>query len=57
MAQTDKCPECDAKVTLKEGTEVNEIITCDDCGAELEVRTTEPITLEPAPQEEEDWGE
>ena len=34
-----------------------EIITCPDCGAELEVVSENPLQLEFAPQEEEDWGE
>ncbi|MBE9507737.1 MAG: lysine biosynthesis protein LysW, partial [Chloroflexi bacterium] len=28
-----------------------------DCGIELEVMSLEPITLELAPEVEEDWGE
>ena len=52
-----KCPECDAGVEVKEGTIKGEIIECNDCGAELEVKEMEPIALELAPQEEEDWGQ
>ncbi len=54
---TAKCPGCDADVTIADDTEVGEIITCGDCGAELEVRSLDPVTVEEAPQEEEDWGE
>ena len=36
--------------------EENEIIDCDSCGAELEVTGLDPITLEEAPEEQEDWG-
>jgi len=35
----------------------NELITCPDCGAELEIIALNPPTLELAPQVEEDWGE
>ena len=35
--------------------EEGEIITCDDCGSELEV--TGKDSVQEAPQEEEDWGE
>ena len=56
MAQ-QQCPECDAAITLQENVEEGEILTCDDCSVELEVRSVEPIKLEVAPQEEEDWGE
>jgi alpha-aminoadipate carrier protein LysW len=34
-----------------------EIITCPECGAELEVTALDPIQLELAPMEQEDWGE
>ncbi len=54
MAQ---CPECAAELTLPPDLEVGEIVVCPDCGAELEVRATDPLTLELAPPVEEDWGE
>jgi alpha-aminoadipate/glutamate carrier protein LysW len=34
-----------------------EIIQCPECGVELEVMETEPLELQLAPEEEEDWGE
>jgi alpha-aminoadipate carrier protein LysW len=34
-----------------------EIIQCPECGVELEVMSLSPLTLEMAPEEEEDWGE
>jgi len=52
-----KCPECKANLTLEENTEVGEIVVCPDCGVELEVTGVNPITLELAPEVEEDWGE
>jgi len=36
---------------------VGEVARCPDCNAELEVRRIEPLTLELAPEVEEDWGE
>lgn len=50
------CPECGAEVNTKE-IEKGEIITCNDCGTELEVISTNPVKLEVAPEEQEDWGE
>jgi len=50
-----ECPTCGANITLEQGTETNQIITCRDCGSELEVMGSD--SLKPAPQEEEDWGE
>lgn len=52
-----ECITCGAELNLAEGTEVNEIITCQDCGTELEIIRLNPVTIQPAPQEEEDWGE
>ena len=50
------CPECEAELEL-EDVEKNEIVTCPDCGADLEVVGLNPMKLDLAPEEEEDWGE
>jgi alpha-aminoadipate carrier protein LysW len=50
------CPECEAELTLQD-VEKGEIVQCAECGAELEVVNTNPIELDLAPEEEEDWGE
>ena len=39
-----------------EGLELGELVVSDD-GVELEVVSLEPLALEPAPEEAEDWGE
>jgi alpha-aminoadipate carrier protein LysW len=54
---TAECPECNAEIESVEGVLMNEILTCEDCGAELEVTSTQPFQLELAPEVEEDWGE
>jgi alpha-aminoadipate carrier protein LysW len=51
-----ECPECAAAVTTQ-GALKGEILTCAECGAELELMETDPPTLALAPKEEEDWGE
>jgi alpha-aminoadipate carrier protein LysW len=53
---TATCPECEAELAL-ENVEKGEIVQCPDCSAELEVVNTNPLELELAPEEEEDWGE
>lgn len=53
---TTECPECAATLTLNNPI-TGEIIECNDCSQELEIRNTNPLTLEPAPQVAEDWGE
>lgn len=52
-----ECPECAARLPV--GTLLlGEIVSCNECGAELEVRATNPqIILQLAPPVEEDWGE
>ncbi len=50
------CPECDAEIELEDVVQ-GEIVVCPDCGIDLEVISLEPVTLELAPMEEEDWGE
>ena len=57
MTTPSSCPECAADITLADDTLQGEIIQCPDCGVELEVRSLNPLRLELAPEEEEDWGE
>lgn len=53
---TAQCPECDAELILEDVVQ-NEIVICSDCGVDLEVINLDPLVLELAPMEEEDWGE
>ena len=53
---TANCPECDAELELDDVME-GEIVVCSDCGVDLEVVSLNPLTLQLAPMEEEDWGE
>ncbi|MCH7759340.1 lysine biosynthesis protein LysW [Patescibacteria group bacterium] len=55
--QQVSCPECDASIILSSNLDQGEILTCSDCSVELEVREINPVKLEMAPAEEEDWGE
>ena len=51
-----QCVECDAEVTLTDPV-VGEIVVCPDCGVDLEVMRLDPISVNVAPMEQEDWGE
>lgn len=51
------CPECGADVAVDNNVVVGEILECPDCAVELEVTATNPLTIELAPEVEEDWGE
>jgi alpha-aminoadipate carrier protein LysW len=55
----NNCPVCDSEVTLPEGTEVSEIVSCADCHTRLVVSAlvNGAPTLVEAPKVEEDWGE
>jgi len=50
------CPECAGNLT-NVNYQRGEIVQCPDCGAELEVRATDPLQFELAPEIQEDWGE
>jgi alpha-aminoadipate carrier protein LysW len=54
---TAECPECGATIEFKSAPVLHELVRCPDCGAELEVTALEPLALDLAPTEEEDWGE
>jgi len=49
------CCECVAKVELNSVTK-NEVVRCSECGVDLEVVSLDPVLLELAPTQEEDWG-
>jgi alpha-aminoadipate carrier protein LysW len=52
-----ECPECAAELELAPDVEEGEILVCPECAVELEVMSVDPITVELAPEVEEDWGE
>ena len=54
---TAECPECGATISFKSQPVLHELVRCPECGAELEVVSLEPLKLDLAPTEEEDWGE
>ncbi|HIQ05615.1 MAG TPA: lysine biosynthesis protein LysW [Anaerolineae bacterium] len=56
ITTTATCPECEGTIELVSVVQ-NEIVQCPDCGVELEVVSLDPLLLDLAPEEEEDWGE
>lgn len=52
-----ECPECGTEVKLPDDVVENEIVECGACGEELEVISIDPLQLDLAPEEQEDWGE
>lgn len=56
MTYETTCPECEGTILLANPLQ-GEIIPCADCGVDLEVVSLNPVSLELAPEEQEDWGE
>lgn len=54
---TTACPECAADITLPANAMQHEILSCPDCGTELEIVSLNPPQVELAPEIQEDWGE
>jgi alpha-aminoadipate carrier protein LysW len=54
-----KCPICLAEFDLPDDVLLGEIVTCSDCGAELEVKEIKgcEVVLKEVVIEKEDWGE
>jgi alpha-aminoadipate carrier protein LysW len=52
------CPECEADVEIDEyDVDKGEVISCPECGVELEVVGLSPLQLDLAAQDEENWNE
>lgn len=51
-----ECPNCGCGIEAEE-VELSELLPCPDCGSDLEVTSIDPMVLEEAPEEQEDWGE
>ena len=52
------CPICTGDVDIPCDVMLGELLDCDECGSELEVRQLEPSpSLAEAPMSAEDWGE
>ncbi|KRT36319.1 alpha-aminoadipate/glutamate carrier protein LysW [Acetomicrobium hydrogeniformans] len=57
MSKFVNCVVCEGKVEVSDELLEGEIITCPDCGSELEVISLDPFTVAEAPEVQEDWGE
>lgn len=53
-----ECPVCGGDIPVDSDVIVGELLDCEDCGSEVEVRALEPaLQLEEAPAAAEDWGQ
>ena len=50
------CPECGAQLLLEDVIE-GELLSCPDCGVDLEIISLDPVKVDLAPEVDEDWGE
>lgn len=48
---TGKCDNCDEEIVLETDDEVGDYISCDECGAEQEIKSLNPVKLEIIEQE------
>jgi alpha-aminoadipate/glutamate carrier protein LysW len=52
------CPDCDADIEMDEyDVDKGQVISCPECGIDLEVVGLAPLELDLAAQEEDDWEE
>jgi len=53
-----KCPACDGVIDVdEEDVDEGDTISCDECGADLRVVSTDPLELVSAEEEEEEEDE
>jgi alpha-aminoadipate carrier protein LysW len=52
-----ECPICNVGIQFGSDAVVGELMSCPECGTELEITGLNPPAVAEAPQEEEDWGE
>lgn len=43
---TGTCPDCEADVHVDTDTDKGDIVTCDECGIELEIVGLDPVELD-----------
>lgn len=54
----EKCPDCEASISVPDDAVEGEIVTCPDCGLDLEVHIEgQTRRIKPLVLEKEDWGE
>ncbi|MDQ3086986.1 MAG: hypothetical protein M3Q78_00135 [Acidobacteriota bacterium] len=54
---TTACPECSEKVFVDAESEQGDIISCDECGTELEIVGLDPIELDIYDDDADDFDE
>ena len=57
LVPTGTCPECDADVHVDLDTDKGEIVSCEECGTDLEVVGLDPVELDIVEEESLDEDE
>jgi len=52
--QTTQCPACGSDVVIEEGSLEKDLVSCLNCGAELEIISLQPLQLKPLAEETAD---
>ncbi len=55
--QRARCPACGAWVTLRDTTEIWDLVNCPECNTMLEIVELRPPTLDYADNAVDDWDE
>jgi alpha-aminoadipate/glutamate carrier protein LysW len=51
---TTVCPECDEEVYVDAESEQGDVVSCEECGADLEIVGLDPIELDVSQDREKD---
>lgn len=51
------CPECDAEIHVDEEVDKGDVLECEECEVLLEVVGLDPVELDLAPDDEDDYDE
>ncbi len=51
------CAECDEEIEVSDRARVGQRVVCANCGARLEVVSTNPLELDPGYDDEEEWDD
>lgn len=51
------CAECDEEIEVSDRARIGQRVECPNCGARLEVVSSNPLELDPSYDEEEDWDD
>lgn len=55
--QTTQCPVCSSDVIVEEESSAKDLVSCLNCGAELEIITLQPLQLNPLQEESDQTGD